>query len=132
VTWVPGWTRCASCAATEIPSSSSASTRCSTPAASRSSIFHRGAPRAVAICERLVGTLRRELLDQILTVNQQHLRRILDEYTKHYNDHRPHWTLGQHPRAVDQILPRSVIDVTAHHIRRSPILSGLINEYDAA
>jgi putative transposase len=90
------------------------------------------APRANAICERLVGTLRRELLDRTLILNEQHLRRVLDEYTKHYNDHRPHWTLGQHPPAVDQVLPRPVNDLTAHHIRRSPILGGLINEYHAA
>jgi putative transposase len=57
------------------------------------------APRANAICERLVGTLRREVLDQTLIVNEAHLRNVLDEYTKHYNGHRPHWTLGQHPPA---------------------------------
>jgi putative transposase len=36
-----------------------------------------GAPRANAICERLIATLRRELLDRILIVNEGHLRRIL-------------------------------------------------------
>jgi putative transposase len=48
------------------------------------------APRANAICERLVGTLRRELLDRTLIVNQQHLRRVLEEYASHYDGHRPH------------------------------------------
>jgi transposase InsO family protein len=37
------------------------------------------APRANAICERMIGTLRRELLDRILSVNQHHLRRILSK-----------------------------------------------------
>ncbi len=37
------------------------------------------APRANAICERMVGTLRRELLDRILIVNKAHLRRVLDK-----------------------------------------------------
>src|SRR5918994_3079076 len=78
------------------------------------------APRANAICERLVGTLRRELLDRTLILNQQHLRRVLDEYTKRYNDHRPHWTLGQHAPAADQGPPPPVTDLTAHHVRRSP------------
>jgi hypothetical protein len=54
------------------------------------------APRANAICERMVGTLRRELLDRILVVNNHaHLRRVLDEYLIHYNRHRSHRTLGQ-------------------------------------
>lgn len=38
------------------------------------------APRANAICEHLIGTLRRELLDQILIINQAHLRAVLTEY----------------------------------------------------
>jgi putative transposase len=48
------------------------------------------APRANAICERLVGTLRRELLDRTLIVSERHLRRGLSEYATHYNEHRPH------------------------------------------
>jgi putative transposase len=43
------------------------------------------APRMNAICERLAGTLRRELLDRILILNQAHLRAVLADYQKHYN-----------------------------------------------
>ena len=53
------------------------------------------APRANAICERIIGTLRRELLDQLLIVNEHHLRRVLTEYLQHYNAARPHRSLGQ-------------------------------------
>jgi putative transposase len=53
------------------------------------------APGANAICERMIGTLRRELLDQLLIVNERHLRRVLDEYLRHYNTARPHRALGQ-------------------------------------
>jgi putative transposase len=53
------------------------------------------APRANAICERIIGTLRRELLDRMLIVNEHHLRRALTEYLQHYNAARPHRCLGQ-------------------------------------
>src|SRR3979411_3187896 len=53
------------------------------------------APRANAICERMIGTLRRELLDRILIVTERHLRRILAVYLQHFNTARPHRTLGQ-------------------------------------
>ncbi|MCA1707994.1 MAG: integrase core domain-containing protein, partial [Actinobacteria bacterium] len=54
-----------------------------------------GAPRANAICERMIGTLRRELLDRVLVVNERHLRQILTVYLDHFNTARPHRTLGQ-------------------------------------
>lgn len=65
--------------------------------------------RANAICERVVGTRRRELLDRILILGTGHLFRVLAEYAIHYNAHRPHQSLGQ----------------------RSPD-GGLINEFEAA
>jgi putative transposase len=56
------------------------------------------APRANVICERVVGTLRRELLDPVLIVNETRLRAVLAEYIAHCNASRPH-----RPRAA---LPR--------------------------
>ncbi len=87
------------------------------------------APRANAICERLVGTLRREALDRTLITGERHLRRVLDEYTRHYNGHRPHWALGQRPPAADHAAVPPTADLTAHRIRRTPVLGGLIHEY---
>jgi hypothetical protein len=64
------------------------------------------APRANAICERVVGTLRREVLDHVLIVNQLHLRRVLNEYVIHYNGHRPHQALDQRaPKAHEAASP---------------------------
>jgi putative transposase len=42
-----------------------------------------------AICERLIGTLRREVMDRTLILNQAHLRSVLAEYQEHYNTARP-------------------------------------------
>ena len=53
------------------------------------------APRANAICERIIGTLRREVLDRLLIVNEHHLRKVPNEYLLHYNTGRPHRALGQ-------------------------------------
>jgi transposase InsO family protein len=51
------------------------------------------APTANAFCERLVGTVRRECLDFLIPINERHLRRILADFTIHYNRGRPHTPL---------------------------------------
>ena len=44
------------------------------------------APNANAIAERVIGTLRRECLDHVIAVNEQHLRRVLGQYVQHYDE----------------------------------------------
>jgi putative transposase len=51
-------------------------------------------PKANAICERVIGTIRRECLDWMLPMSEAHLRLILREWVVHYNCGRPHSTLG--------------------------------------
>jgi putative transposase len=57
------------------------------------------APRANAIAERFIGTLRRECLDHLLITGPRHLDVVLREYVQHYNAHRPHRSLHQRPPA---------------------------------
>jgi transposase InsO family protein len=91
------------------------------------------APRANAICERVVGTLRREALDRTLIFNERHLSKILAEYASRYNDHRPHQSRGQRPPAVETTATRPITDLAdVCSIRRQPVLDGLINQYHRA
>jgi putative transposase len=53
------------------------------------------APRANAIAERFIGSIRRELLDRILILNQRHATAALSEYQDNFNGPRPHRALGQ-------------------------------------
>jgi transposase InsO family protein len=85
------------------------------------------APRANAICERMIGTLRREVFDRVLIINEHHLRRVLTEYLLHYNTARHHRTLGQVAPAQAHAQPPE-INLAEHRIRRKPVLSGLIHE----
>ena len=85
-------------------------------------------PRANAFAERFVGTLRRECLDHMLILGEQHLREVLAEYARHYNGHRPHQGLRQKSPLCQ---PGCVADITAR-IERTSIIGGLISEYRRA
>jgi transposase InsO family protein len=88
------------------------------------------APRMNAIRERLVGTLRRELLDRVLILGERHLRAVLVEYQAHYNAARPHQGIAQHVPDDEPGAPRATVtDIGTQQIRRKPVLGGLINEY---
>jgi putative transposase len=87
------------------------------------------APRANAICERIIGTLRRELLDRILIINERHLRRALAEYLRHYNAARPHRSLGQLTPAQAETRPPEPVNLAEFRIRRKQVLGGLTYEY---
>jgi hypothetical protein len=87
------------------------------------------APRANAICERVIGTLRRECLDNILILGHRHLESVLTEYVRHYNDHRPHRSLAQCCPRSPRKLPDVLMDIDPQRLRRKDRLGGLIHEY---
>ena len=47
--------------------------------------------------ERVVGSVRRELLDHVVVLNEDHLRRLLREYVDYYNAERVHTSIGDAP-----------------------------------
>jgi putative transposase len=90
-------------------------------------------PRMNAICERLIGTLRRELLDRTLIIGERHLTLVLSEYLAHYNASRPHQSRDQRPPDLETLPTRDATDLTdLRTIRRRPVIAGLISEYHHA
>jgi putative transposase len=91
-------------------------------------------PVANAICERILGTLRRECLDFVIPLNERHLYGILKEWVHHYNESRPHKSLGPgipQPRAA---LPVSLQPSrhqlpTGQRVGARSIMSGLHHDY---
>jgi len=83
------------------------------------------APRANAIAERLVGTLRRECLDHVIVLNEAHLRAVLTEFGRFYNHERPH-------RALSLETPTPMVRARAGPVGSRPILGGLHHVYERA
>jgi transposase InsO family protein len=86
-------------------------------------------PRANAFAERFVGTVRRECTDRLLVFGRKHLEQILAEYIVHYNDHRPHRSLGQRGPLNVESLSYPIDHPDPMKLRRKEVLGGLIHEY---
>lgn len=91
------------------------------------------APQANAFCERLIGTIRRECLDFMIPLNEKHLRGVLRQWVMHYNQGRPHSSLGpgipDAPISLPRPGPSRHIIPKDHHVVAKPILGGLHHEY---
>ena len=86
------------------------------------------APRANAVAERWVGTVRRECLDWLLILGRRHLEQVLREYMEHYNAARPHRALQlRAPLARGQPTRRAA---GADGVIRRDRLGGLLHEYE--
>jgi len=84
------------------------------------------APKMNAVCERFLGRVRRECLDQLLILGEAHLRRALREYVQYFNDARPH-------QGIQQRIPTSSEPTPLVHghgaVQAIPILGGLHHDY---
>jgi len=95
-------------------------------------------PMANAICERLIGTIRRECLDWLIPISESHLRSLLKGWASHYNGSRPHMALGP---GVPDPPPKSAVPLTHQSRHRmaealavlaKSVLGGLHHEYSLA
>ena len=79
--------------------------------------------------ERWIGTCRRELLDHVIVLNEEHLRRLLREFAAYYHDDRTHLSLGKDPpaRRAVSCQPTSTAKVTS-----LPRIGGLHHRYEWA
>ncbi len=88
------------------------------------------APRQNAVCERFLGSVRRECLDRILIRGEAHLRRVLGEYAPYFNGARPHQGVQQ--RIPDGPERPAVRAASRGKIRAIPVLGGLHHTYQRA
>jgi putative transposase len=94
-------------------------------------------PQANALCERLFGTMRRECLDFVILLTENHVRRLLAAWIPHYNHGRPHMSLGP---GISELPPPLPVTLHAHrhrlpaHLRvvSRSVLGGLHHEYGLA
>lgn len=86
------------------------------------------APKANAICERFIGSLKRECLDHMLTLHSYQLHHIVRAYVDYYNHSRPHQGIGQR---VPAQLPRTY-PPSSGQIIATPVLGGLHHAYSRA
>ena len=94
-------------------------------------------PKANSICERVIGTIRRECLDWLIPLSEAHLRQTLKAWATHYNRGRPHSALG--PGVPDPPVSSIVALSPSRHglddfrsVHAKAILGGLHHEYSLA
>jgi len=87
------------------------------------------APRANAVCERFLGSVRRECLDHLLILHERQLYRVLHAYCAYVNTARPH-------QGIEQAIPETTGHMGLLHpatpVVSSPVLGGLHHDYRRA
>ena len=85
------------------------------------------AKRPNAICERFLGSVRRECLDHVLILHEKQLHRVLRVYVKYFNEARPHQGIRQQvPQGENSSVPPGQY---GNQILSVPVLGGLHHEY---
>jgi transposase InsO family protein len=87
------------------------------------------APKANAICERFLGSVRRECLDHIPVLGEVHLHRLIREYVEYFNRARPHQRIEQQ---IPEGRPSTAVERGKAKIIVFPVLSGLHHDYRLA
>ena len=88
-------------------------------------------PRANAIAERWVRSVRIECLDHVFIFNERHLQKVLGEYVGYFNHWRPHRSIGQRaPCAPATPAPRR--SAQGQKVIAIPVLGGLHHVYQLA
>jgi putative transposase len=85
------------------------------------------APRANAICERFLRSVRQECLDHLLIFHERQLQRVLNQYVVYFNQARPH-------QGIQQQIPELLVQSAPRHSQRDqviavPVLGGLHHDY---
>jgi putative transposase len=95
-------------------------------------------PKMNAVCERVIGTLRRECLDWLIPLSEAHLRTTLRSWVQHYNTGRPHMSLGPGVPGPPVATQAHSLPSSRHRrgelygVRAVSILGGLHHEYSLA
>jgi transposase InsO family protein len=87
-------------------------------------------PRANAVCERFLGSVRRECLDHFLIFHEKQLSRLLKAYAVYFNQARPHQGIGQ--RIPTPLLPIAPLPNESSKVMNTPVLGGLHHDYRKA
>jgi putative transposase len=81
------------------------------------------------IAERFIGSCRRDLLDQVVVLNERHLKRLMAEYTRYYHEDRTHLGLGKQTPTNRKAATNTTARAKVISI---PRLGGLHHRYDLA
>ena len=85
------------------------------------------APRANAVCERFLRSVRQECLDHVLILHERQLQRVLNAYMMYFNQARPHQGIGQQIPVQRRSVPSS--QDAGNQVIARPVVGGLHHDY---